>query len=37
MSQIYIIPSIKITYDRVLNGNIEFIIGWLNKEIAFQW
>jgi hypothetical protein len=33
VSQIYIVPYIKITYDKFLNGNYEFIIGWLNYQI----
>ena len=32
--QIYILPYIKITHDRLLNGDLELIIGWLNKEIV---
>ena len=32
--QIYILPYIKITHDRFLNGDLELIIGWLNKEIV---
>jgi len=32
--QIYILPYIKITYDRTLNGDLELIIGWLNKELV---
>jgi hypothetical protein len=35
-SQAYILPCIKITYSRWLNGNLEFIIGWLNKELTFS-
>jgi hypothetical protein len=31
--QVYLLPYMKITYSRWLNGNLEFIIGWLNKEI----
>jgi hypothetical protein len=33
-SQVYILPYIKITYSRWLNGDLELIIGWLNKEIV---
>ena len=32
-SQIYLLPYVKITHDKFLNGNYEFIIGWLNREI----
>mgnify|MGYP003664293503 FL=1 len=34
--QIYLIPYIKITYNRFLNGNYELIIGWFNKEIVIS-
>lgn len=32
--QIYILPYIKITHMRELNGDLEIIIGWLNKQIV---
>jgi len=32
--QIYLLPYIKITHDKQLNGNRELIIGWLNREIV---
>lgn len=31
--QIYIFPYIAITHDRMLNGDLEIIIGWLNKQL----
>ena len=31
LSQRYITPYIKVTHNRNLNGNLEFIIGW------FKW
>ena len=31
--QVYILPYIKLTYTRDLNGNLELIIGWLKLEI----
>ena len=31
--QIYLLPYIKLTHDRTLNGDLELIIGWLNKEL----
>jgi hypothetical protein len=34
VSQIYIIPYIKITYDRFLNGDLELCVGWINKEVV---
>lgn len=30
IDQIYLIPFIKITYKRFLNGDLELIIGWFN-------
>lgn len=33
--QIYILPFIKLTHDRMLNGDLELIIGWLKWEIIF--
>lgn len=32
-SQIYILPAIKVTYSRWLNGDLELIIGWLKWEL----
>ena len=32
--QIYITPYIKVTYNRMLNGNFELIIGWLKWELT---
>jgi hypothetical protein len=34
MSQIYVLPYIKITHDRWLNGDYEFIVGWLKWQIT---
>mgnify|MGYP000042647953 FL=1 len=34
--QIYLIPYIKITHNRFLNGNYEFIIGWFNRELTIS-
>lgn len=34
VDQIYVLPYIKLTYTRNLNGNYEFIIGWLNWQIS---
>lgn len=36
MDQVYILPYIKITYSRELNGNYEFIVGWLNYQISIS-
>jgi len=34
--QIYLLPYIKITKTRQLNGDLELIIGWLNYGISFS-
>jgi len=34
VSQAYILPSIKITYSRMLNGDLEFILSWLKYELV---
>jgi hypothetical protein len=34
--QVYLLPYIKLTHNRKLNGDLEFIIGWLNKEIVIS-
>jgi hypothetical protein len=34
--QCYLLPFIKVTHSRELNGNLELIIGWLKLEIAIQ-
>ena len=33
-SQIYVTPYIKITYNRILNGDYELIIGWLKWQLV---
>jgi hypothetical protein len=35
-SQIYILPFVKVTYDKYLNGDYEVIIGWFNKAIVIS-
>lgn len=35
--QAYILPFIKITYDKSLYGEYEFIFGWLNVEITISF
>lgn len=35
--QIYVLPFIKVTHTRQLNGDIELIIGWLSWEIELQF
>jgi hypothetical protein len=32
--QVYLLPFIKLTHTRQLNGDLELIIGWLNKELV---
>ena len=34
--QIYLLPYLKITTTRFLNGRYELIVGWLNKEIIIS-
>jgi hypothetical protein len=36
-AQVYLIPYIKVTHDKFLNGRYEFIIGWWNREIIFSY
>ena len=33
-AQIYLLPFIKVTHDKSLNGELELIFGWFNKELA---
>jgi hypothetical protein len=32
--QVYLLPFIKLTHTRQLNGDLELIIGWLNRELV---
>ena len=34
--QTYLLPYVKITNTRDLNGDLEFIVGWLNYGISFS-
>jgi hypothetical protein len=34
--QVYLLPFIKITHTRDLNGDLELIIGWLNRELVIS-
>ena len=34
--QIYLLPFIKITHTRELNGELEIIIGWLKWKIVIE-
>ena len=33
--QVYLVPYIKLTHTRELNGDLEVIIGWLKWEVVF--
>jgi hypothetical protein len=35
VDQFYILPTIKVTYSRLLNGDLELIISWGKWEIVF--
>jgi len=32
--QVYLLPYVKLTHTRTLNGDLELIIGWLKWEIV---
>jgi hypothetical protein len=34
--QMYLLPFVKVTHDRFLNGDLELIIGWLKWEIVIS-
>ena len=34
MGQIYVLPYIKITHSKILNGDYELIIGWLKWQLV---
>ena len=36
VGQAYILPSIKITYDKFLNGEYELIFAWINIGISLS-
>lgn len=35
VSQFYLLPSIKITHERWLNGDLEIIFSWFNRSLIF--
>jgi len=35
--QFHILPFVKVTYDNVLNGDYELIIGWFNIGLSFSY
>jgi len=34
--QFYLTPFVKTTYSKILNGNIELIVGWMNFELSIS-
>jgi len=36
-SQLYLLPFVKVTYDKVLNGSYEFVIGWFNIGLSISY
>ena len=32
--QLYLLPTIKITYNKLLNSNYEFIVSWFKWELV---
>jgi len=36
LGQVYLLPYVKVTHDRFLNGDLELVIGWFNKAIVFS-
>lgn len=36
LCQAYPLPYIKVTYDRFLNGDLEFMIGWFNRMVVIS-
>ena len=37
VAQFHILPFIKVTYDKVLNGDYELMIGWFNIGVSFSY
>jgi len=35
--QVYLLPFVKITYDKILNGDYELIIGWFNIGLSLSY
>ena len=35
--QFYLLPFVKVTYDKVLNGSYELIIGWFNIGLSISY
>jgi len=36
-SQVYLFPTVKITYDRILNGDLEIIMCWWKWELSLSF
>jgi len=36
-SQIYILPTIKVTYSKFLHGAYDVQLIWFNRGIAIEW
>jgi len=36
-SQLYLLPFVKVTYDKVLNSSYELIIGWFNLGLSISY
>jgi len=36
-SQLYLSPFVKVTYNKVLNGHYELIIGWFNIALSTSY
>jgi len=34
--QVYLLPYVKVTHTKRLNGNIELIVGWWNRELVLE-
>lgn len=34
--QIYLLPYLKLTHTRDLNGDLELILGWINREVIIS-
>ena len=34
VDQIYVLPIMKVTYKRFLNGDLELIFGWLKYQLV---
>jgi hypothetical protein len=37
LGQLYLLPYVKITHTKWLNGSYEFIIGWLNYQLVISY